>query len=176
MSSESRDFTLYCEPNGKSVDEGTVDIYCFLRPSTCNYGNQCAAKFPKGIILHYEEIISLDKSECSYVISKYNSGCNGNHQKAVYDNQDTETNVHWHLVTFDEFIAEQRKLLLNPKESVLTTNVAAQCGWADNIVCNNYQNSQDFLLDQFKHHPEAEIAIKSKSVGPRRNSSQAIIY
>ena len=131
-----------------SVDEGTVDIYCFIRPSTCNYGNQCAAQCPKGIIINYEEIISLDKSECSYLISEYNSGCNGTHQKAVYDNQDTETNVQWHLssyidlitdnlMTFDEFITEQRKLLLNPKKSVLTTNVAAQCGWADNIVCKN---------------------------------------
>ena len=65
-------------------------------------------------------------------------------------------------MTFDEFIAEQGRILLNPKKSVLTTDVAAQCGWADNIVCKNYQNSQDFLLDQFKYHPEAEIAIKSK--------------
>ena len=189
MPSGSRDFTRDEEPNGKSVDEGTVDIYCLLRPSTCNYGNQCAAQFPKGIIIHYEEIISLDKSECSHVISEYNSGCNGTHQKAVYDNQDTETNVHWHLssyidfitdnrMTFDEFIAEQRKLSSIPKKSVLTTNVAAQCGWADNTVTvsKNYQNNQDFLLDQFKHHPEAEIAIKNNSIGTRSSSSQAITY
>ena len=63
--------------------------------------------------------------ESSYLISEYNSGCNGTHQKAVYDNQDPETDVHWHLSTyidfitdnqmaFDEFIAEQRKSLLNP--------------------------------------------------------------
>ena len=79
-------------------------------------------------------------------------------------------------MTFDEYVAEQRKLSLIPKKSVLTTNVAAQCGWADNRVCKNYQNNLDFLLDQFKQHPEAEIAIKSNSIGTRRSSSQAIIY
>ena len=35
------------ESQWHSADEGTVDIYCFVCPSTCNYGNQYAAQFPE---------------------------------------------------------------------------------------------------------------------------------
>ena len=57
-----------------SVHDGTDDIYCFVQPRTCNYGNQCAAQFPEGIIINYEErkIISLDLTECSHMVSQHN--------------------------------------------------------------------------------------------------------
>ena len=127
MQPRSRDFVTYNgyreESRWHYVQHGTVDIYCFVRPSTCNYGNQSAAQFPEGIIINCEEkkIICLDKMECSHVVLQHNSGGNGTSQKSVHGNQETETYVHWHLnssldfmtdkrMTFDEFIAEQRKL------------------------------------------------------------------
>ena len=179
----------YEESSWHSAHEGTVDIYCFVRPSTCNYGNQYAAQFPEGIIINYEEmkIISLDKMECSHVTAQYNSGGNGTSQKPVYADQRTETDVHWHLyssfdfmtdnrMTFDEFIAEPWILSLQPKMPVSTMNVVDQCGWAGNVRCKNNQISQDFLLDQFKHYHEAVIAIKPNSIGTRSSSSQAMKY
>ena len=101
MQPRSRDvvtYNGYCEESSSHyVQHGTVDIYCFVRPSTCNYGNQCAAQFPEGIIINCEEkkIICLDKMECSHVVSQYNSGGNGTSQKSVHGNQETETYVHW---------------------------------------------------------------------------------
>jgi hypothetical protein len=98
-----------------------LNIYCFIRPSICNYDNQSAVEFPKGVIINYEEveIFSLNQMECSDMVSKFNSGGYGKHHKSLYDNQDTETNVHWHLcsnidfktdwITLDEFIAEHNK-------------------------------------------------------------------
>jgi hypothetical protein len=57
-----------------SVHNGTDDIYCFIPPRTCNNGNQCSAQFPEGIVINYEqrEIINLDKTECSHMVSQYN--------------------------------------------------------------------------------------------------------
>ena len=189
MQPRSRDFVTYNgyheEPSWHYVHDG----YCIVRPSTCNYCNQCAAQFPEGIIINYEEkkIIGLDKMECSHVVSQYNSEGNGTSQKSVYDNQETETYVHWHLnssldfmtdkrMTFDEFIAEQRKLSLQPKKPVSTSSVVDQCGWADNMMCKINQTRQDFLLDQFKHFPEAVVTIKDHSFSTRPSSSQAIIH
>ena len=121
------------------------------------------------------------------MVLQHNSGGNGTSQKSVHGNQETETYVHWHLnssidfmtaerMTFDEFIAEQRKLSLQPKKPVSTINVVDQCGWADNMMCKINQTSQDFLLDQFRHFPEAVVPIKDHSISTRPSSSQAIIY
>ena len=62
------------------------------------------------------------------MVAKFSSGGNRT-TSTVYANQETETYVHWHLsshldfmsvkrMTFDEFIAEQRELLLQSKKSV----------------------------------------------------------
>ena len=120
-----------------------------------------------------------------------NSGGNGTSQKSVYADQETETYVHWHInsyidvmtdnrITFEKSIAESRKLSLHPKKPVSTRNVVERFGRAespaDNVMCKTNQTSQDFLLDQVKHCPEAVIAIKSNSIGARLFSSQAKKY
>jgi hypothetical protein len=79
-------------------------------------------------------------------------------------------------MTFDEFIAEHGILSLQPKKPVSTIKVVDQCGWADNMMCKINQTSQDFLLDQFRHFPEAVVPIKDHSISTRPSSSQAIIY
>ncbi len=96
MQSRSRDIVIN---NGSREGaswyshDGTDDIYCFVQPRTCNYGNQCAAQ--------------LQHNPVGYGTSK----------KPVCDNQEIETYVHLHLssyldfmtdkrMTFDEFIAE----------------------------------------------------------------------
>ena len=98
---------------------------------------------------------------CRYMVAQFNSGGNGT-TSTVYANQETETYVHWHLsshldfmsakrMTFDEFIAEQRELLLQSKKSVSTIKIVDQCGRADNNMCKIYQTSQDFLINGIKH-------------------------
>ncbi len=72
---------------------------------------------------------------------------------------------------FDEFIAEQEILLLQPKKPVSTMNVVDQCGKADNMMCKMYQTSQDYLLDQLKQYSEAVIDIKRNSIGTWSGSS-----
>ncbi len=73
MQSRSRDIVVNNgsreEASWYSVHVGTDHVYCFVQPRTCNYGNQCTAQFPEGIIINYEErkIISLDKTECSHI-------------------------------------------------------------------------------------------------------------
>jgi hypothetical protein len=70
---------------------------------------------------------NLDKSECNHMLSQHNSAGYGTSKKLVCDNQEIETYVHWHLssyldfmtdkrMTFDEFIAEQGTLSLQPKK------------------------------------------------------------
>jgi hypothetical protein len=87
--------------------------------------------------------INLDKSECSHMVSQHNSAGNDTSKKPVCDNLEIETYVHWHLsshfdfmtdkrMTFDEFIAEQGILSLQPKKPVSTMNVVDQCCRADN--------------------------------------------
>ena len=100
----------YEKSSWDSVDDGTVDIHCFVRPSTCNYGNQYAAQFPEGIITNYEEmeLISHDKMECSYVATQYNSGGNGTSQNPVYADQETETDAHWHQYSSFDFMTDNR--------------------------------------------------------------------
>jgi hypothetical protein len=106
-------------------------------------------------------------------------------RNSVHDNPETESYVHSHLssyfdfmtdkrMTFDEFIAEQGMLSYEPKKPVSTMIVVDQCGWADNMMCKVNQTSQDFLLDQFNHHPEPVITIKRNSRGIRPSSSKAI--
>jgi hypothetical protein len=77
-------------------------------------------------------------------------------------------------MTFDEFIAEQGMLSYKPKKPVSTMIVVDRCGWADNMMCKVNQTSQDFLLDQFNHHPKAVITIKRNSIGIRLSSSKTI--
>jgi hypothetical protein len=132
----------------------------FFQPRTCNYGNQCAAQFPEGIITNYKErkiispdkmkcpkarkIISPDKMKCSNTVSRHSPADYGTSKKPVCDNQETETYVHWHLssylvfmtdkrMTFDEFITEPGILYLQPKKPVSTMN--DQCGRSDNMMC-----------------------------------------
>jgi hypothetical protein len=175
-----------------SVHDGTDDIYCFVQPRTCNYGNQCAAQFPEGIIINYEErkIISLDITECSHMVSLHNQAGDVMYvtsRSSVHDNPVTESYVQWHLssyfdfmtdkrMTFDEFIAEHGILSLQPKKPVSTMNVVDQFGRADNIMCKMYQTSQDYLLHQLKHYSEAVKDIKRNSIGTRPSSSQATEY
>jgi hypothetical protein len=79
-------------------------------------------------------------------------------------------------IPFDEFIAEQGILSLQPKNPVSTMNVVDQCGRADNVMCKMYQTRQDYLSDQLKHYSEAVIDIKRNSIGTRPSSSQATGY
>jgi hypothetical protein len=71
------------------VCEEAVDIYCFIRPSPCNYGSQDASQFQEGIIINYEEMktISLDTIEYSYLVAQDDSGGNQTNQKTVFANQ-----------------------------------------------------------------------------------------
>jgi hypothetical protein len=85
-----------------SVHDGTDDIYCFVQPRTCNYGNQCAAQFPEGIIINYEErkIIRLDKMECSHMVSQHTQAGDVMYvtsRNSVHDNPETESYLHSHL-------------------------------------------------------------------------------
>ncbi len=58
----------------------------------------------------------------------------------------------------------------------LSTMNVDQCGRAGNMMCQLYQTSQDYLLDQHKHHSEAVIDIKRNSSSTRPSSSQAMGY
>jgi hypothetical protein len=102
------------------------NIFCFVQPRTSHHGKQCSAQFPEGVIINAEEreIISLNQTECSHMLSQhYSAGCDTSKNPVCdnQDNQETETYVHWHLssyldlmtdkqMTFDEFIADQRIL------------------------------------------------------------------
>ena len=95
------------------VCEEAVDIYCFIRPSPCNYGNRDAAQIQEGIIINYEEkkIISLDTLECSCMVTQDDSGCNGTNQITVFANQfDFMTEKR---MTFDGCIAVQAENTIN---------------------------------------------------------------
>jgi hypothetical protein len=121
------------------------------------------------------------------MVSQHNPAGYSTSKKPVYNNQEIETCIHWHLssyldfmtdkcMSFDKFIAEQGILSLQPKKQVSTMNVVDQCGRADNMMCKMYQTSQDSLFDQLKHYSEAEIDINRNSIGTRPSSSQAIEY
>jgi hypothetical protein len=159
------------------ICEGAVRVYCFLDPSSCDYGNQDTVQFPEGIITNYEamEIISPDNLECGYVVDQH-SGGNGTVQKSVNANQETEPCVHWHMDSYvdfmtdrrmnvEEVIQEQRKLLLKLKKSVSTLISVDQCGWADNIMCKINQTSTDCLLHLFKHYSDKVMTVNENSIG-----------
>jgi hypothetical protein len=118
------------------------------------------------------------------MMSQHNPADYCTSKKPVCDNQESETYVQWHLssymtdkrMTFDEFIAEQRKLSWQPTKQVSTMNVVDQCGRADNMMCKSNQISQDYLLDHPKHYPEVVIDIKRNSIGTRPSSSQVTEY
>ncbi len=89
---------------------------CFISPSTCNYCNQDAAQFTKGIIINYEEKekISLNTMEHSYMVAQVDSGGNhGTNQITVFAIQCIDSVTEKQMV-FDECIAVQRKSLLQP--------------------------------------------------------------
>ena len=78
-------------------------------------------------------------------------------------------------MTFGEFTAEERNILLLPKKSVSTWNTVGQYDWTDNsIMCKTNQTSECFILDQFNHSLQAEASIHSNSIGNQWISSQAI--
>ena len=170
------------------ICEGAVRVYCFLDPSSCDYGNQDTVQFPEGIITNYEamEIISPDNMECGHLVNQH-SGGNGTVQKSVNANQETEPCVHWHMdsnvdfmtdrrMNVEEVIQEQRKLLLKLKKSVSTLISVDQCGWAENIMCKINQTSTDFLLHLFKHYSDKVMTVNENSIGNQSCSRKQSIY
>ena len=177
----SRDVTCngYSEELLPSQNAECEGIHYPTNPSSCNHCNQEPAPYSEGFIFMCREmeITCPDVMVCRYMVAQFNSGGNGT-TSTVYANQETETYVHWHLslhldfmsvkrMTFDEFIAEQRELLLQSKKSVSTIKIVDQCGRADNNMCKIYQTSQDFLINGIKHYPEAVTAINGSSIGVR---------
>ena len=161
----SRDVTCsgYSEELLPSQNAECEGIDCPTIPSFCNHDNQEPAPFSEGFIFKRKDmdIICPDEMVCSYMVAQFHSGGSGT-TSTVYANQETETYVYWHSrshlefiifmsvkrMAFDEFIAEQKELLLQPKKSVSTIQIVDQCGRANNntSMCKINQTSQDCLI------------------------------
>ena len=99
---------LWHSADGRTADI-LLDIICFVSPSNCNYGSQCGAQFPEGIIIKHVQIISPDL-ECSNKVAQYNSGGNGPSKKPVFADQGTESDEQWHLYSSFDCMAESNDL------------------------------------------------------------------